>query len=255
MTRASLYDHAEVYDLLFAPDVEVIEFYAEQARRAGGPVLELGCGTGGVLIPIARHGVEATGLDVAPDMLARAAAAARVVGASVRLVEGDMCNFDLQQRFALIFVASNSLSHLADLTSLRRFFRAARRHLAPGARLVFDVSHPDVRALALPGDDRRKHEPVTHSQWGELGVEEQTSYDAATQLTRSLWHLRSVRARRALTFALQLRNFFPCELELLVEANGYALAQRFGDFNGAAFTADSRHQICVCQSVDPGLNL
>ncbi len=251
MTRLSFYDHAEMYDLLFAPEADVVEFYAQQATRAAGPVLELGCGTGRILVPLAQRGRDVTGLDLSPAMLERAKAHAERAGVRVPLIRGDMRAFELKRRFDLVFVASNSLSHLADLESLRGFFAAARDHLTPRGQLVFDVSNPDVRTLALLADDRRNLDPIYHSQWGELRVEERSSYDAAFQVTHSLWYLHSTQRRGAQTFALHLRNFFPCELVLLLESCGFDLLERFGDFNGAPFAAESLHQICVCRAVSP----
>jgi SAM-dependent methyltransferase len=169
-------------------------------------------------------------------------------------VQGDMRDFELERQFDLVFVGSNSLAHLSDLASLRRFFAAVRRHLSPNGRLIFDVANPDVRTLALftlRGDQGRKHDSIHHSQWGELSVEERGTYDAAVQITHFLWYIRSAQSRGAQTFALHLRNFFPCELELLLECCGFVLSERFGDFNGTPFTAESLHQICVCQPVLP----
>lgn len=247
MTRLSFYDHAEIYDLLFAPDPGVIEFYTQQAMRADGAVLELGCGTGRLLVPIALRGLDVMGLELSPAMLERARANAERAGVQISLVQGDMRAFDLKRKFDLVFVGSNSLAHLCDLASLRAFFAAARNQLSTRGRLVFDVSNPDVRALALLADDHRTLDRIQHSLWGELSVEERSSYDAARQVTQSLWHLRSAQHRSAQTFALYLRNFFPCELELLLECCGFALEERFGDFNGATFAAESPHQICACR--------
>jgi SAM-dependent methyltransferase len=220
--------------------------------HASGPVLELGCGTGQLIVPIAQRGVDVTGLDLSPAMLEHARAGAERAGVEVEWVEGDMRDFDLARQFDLVFVGSNSLSHLHDLESQRKFFAAVRRHLTPRGRLVFDVANPDLRTLALFAlleDEGRKHDPIHHSQWGELVVEERGTYDAGTQITRFSWHFRSPNQRSAQTLTLHLRNFFPCELQLLVEHCGFSLSERLGDFNGAPFVAESLHQICMCQPV------
>jgi SAM-dependent methyltransferase len=247
MTRLSFYDHPEIYDLLFAPEAAVIEFYAEHAARAGGPLLELGCGSGGILVPLAQRSLDVTGLDLSAAMLARARAKAERAGVQIPLVQDDMCAAELQQKFELVFVGSNSLAHLSDLGSLRAFFATARNHLSPRGKLIFDVSNPDVRTLALLSDNRRNLDPIQHSEWGELSVEERSTYDAAFQVTHYVWYLRSAQHRSTQTFALHLRNFFPRELELLLEFCGFESLERFGDFNGAPFAAQSPHQICVCR--------
>ena len=249
MARISFYDHPEVYDLLFSPEPPVLEFYAGQAANAGGPVLELGCGTGKLLVPIAQRGVDITGLDSAPAMLDRARTSAARAGVQVQLLEGDMRQLSLERKFALIFLGSNSLAHLSDLDSLKEFFAAVRGQLAPSGKLIFDVANPDVRTLALLADARRQHEPIAHSEWGDLIVEERSRYDAATQITNLLWQIRYASTGSAQTFALNLRNFFPRELELLLKFCGYDLLERLGDFRGEPFTSLSLHQICVCRPV------
>lgn len=247
MSRASFYEHAELYDLLFAAEPTVVAFYVAQAVGAAGAVLELGCGSGQILVPVAARGVDVTGLDNAPAMLERAQVAADNAGIALRLLQGDMRSFDLRQQFDLIYVASNSLSHLSDPADLASFFACVAAHLSARGRLVFDVCHPDVRELARLGDERHEHEPVVHSAWGELHVEERSRYDAATQVTHSVWHMHSRQRRAARTFALQLRNFFPCELDLWLRCSGFRLLNRLGDFDGAAFSSASPHQICICE--------
>jgi ubiquinone/menaquinone biosynthesis C-methylase UbiE len=86
-----------------------IPFYMEEAGRAGGPVLELACGTGRLTIPIAQVGVDIGGLDQCPSMLARARAKASAAGIAIPFVESDCRNFSLERKFALIFMAFNSM--------------------------------------------------------------------------------------------------------------------------------------------------
>src|SRR5689334_10632334 len=96
-----------------------VEFWVDAARAAKGPVLELGCGTGRVLLPIARAGVEVTGLDRSRPMLDKARAnLAReneAVRARVHLHEGDMRDFDLGRRFALVLAPFRSFQHLVEI--------------------------------------------------------------------------------------------------------------------------------------------
>src|SRR3712207_2727600 len=100
--------YPELYDLVYEDYLDDIPFYVEESRRAQGPCLELGCGTGRVLIPVASAGVEVTGLDSSAPMIARArrkvAALPDDVRARITLGEGDMRSFSLERRFALIYV-------------------------------------------------------------------------------------------------------------------------------------------------------
>jgi SAM-dependent methyltransferase len=143
----SFYRNARLYDLMF-PAGPQVRFYVEEARRARGRVLELAGGTGRVLLPIAAEGLECVGLDLSPEMLAEARRKAKESGVEVRWLQGDMSDFELGERFDLIFVASNSLLHLHAMADLVSCFQAVRRHLAPSGRFVFDVFNPSVRLLA-----------------------------------------------------------------------------------------------------------
>ncbi|AFL52270.1 class I SAM-dependent methyltransferase [Sinorhizobium fredii] len=131
-----------------------IEFYLEYARRFGGPILELGTGTGRVLVPLADAGHEVVGMDLSRPMLDRAAAKLRErpeLSHRVRLVEGDMTSFDLEQRFALALVPARSFQHVATPEGQRRALACIRRHLLPGGHLILGRIDPNFELLF--GDD------------------------------------------------------------------------------------------------------
>ena len=124
-----------------------VGFYRDLAREAGGPILELGCGTGRVLLAIARDGIACTGLDASEEMLEEF----RRKGPpeNVRLVRGSMQDFDLgTERFGLIFSAFRSFQHLLTVEDQLACLRAVRRHLAPGGLFAFDVFAPNLERVA-----------------------------------------------------------------------------------------------------------
>lgn len=137
-----------------------MDFYRAEAGRRRGQVLELGCGTGHKLIPIASDGVRCVGLDLSPGMLAEARRKADENGVGVEWVQGDMTSFDLGRTFDLVFITANSLLHLHEAEDLVSCFRSARRHLAPGARFIFDVFNPSVRLLAEADGVRRTRDSL-----------------------------------------------------------------------------------------------
>ena len=98
---ADLYDYVAPYRT--RPDVA---FFVEAAQASGGPVLEVGCGTGRILIPTARAGVDVVGLDLSPHMLQvcqkRVLNEPEAVRSRIRLIQADMRNFDLAQTFKLV---------------------------------------------------------------------------------------------------------------------------------------------------------
>lgn len=137
-----------------------VGFYVAQAEQAGGDVLELGCGTGRILLPIARAGVAITGLDGSREMLARCAEKVAAEPPEVRervtLHHGDVRGFDLGRSFALITAPFRIVQHLVTTDDQLAFLDCAARHLAPGGRLVFDAFNPNFAALVAA--DGTEHE-------------------------------------------------------------------------------------------------
>src|SRR5258708_2781953 len=138
-----------------------VEFYRALAREARGPVLELGCGSGRVLLPIARDGMACTGLDSSDAMLDELARKSHPK--NLRVVPGTMQDFDLgADRFSLIYSAFRSFQHLLTVEDQLSCLRAVRRHLAPGGQFAFDVFAPKLERIA------RTEEPeAEEARWKE----------------------------------------------------------------------------------------
>jgi SAM-dependent methyltransferase len=244
------YSDARLYDRLFPDSKPAVDFYRAEANRQGGRVLEVGCGTGHKLIPIASDGHPCTGLELSTPMLAEAQRKAEERALAVEWVPGDMRDFDLGRTFDLVFVAGNSLLHLHEVTDLVSCFRSVRAHLAPGARFIFDVFNPDVRLLAEADGVRRTRDALSFvdPDRGKVGVDVAETYDAAAQVTRGTWHFSTDFDTDFLVAPLELRSIFPQELPLLLTLGGLRLVERFGDWSGGPFTGDAAIQLCVCEA-------
>ena len=134
------------YDALKAQ--EDISFYLAQAGAAAGPVLEIGCGTGRVTIPLAAAGIEITGLDISASMLEEVRRKADRDSVRIIWVEANGSDFDLGSQFPLIIMPFNSLQFFKDSAPLKQLFDRVRRHLSREGRFVFDVFNPQVSFLA-----------------------------------------------------------------------------------------------------------
>jgi len=246
----AFYSHARLYDLMFPGGGHGGDFYRASADRQGGRVLELGCGTGHKLIPIASDGHSCVGLDFSPDMLAAARRKAEERGVAVEWLQGDMRDFDLGGRFDFVFIAANSLLHLLEAGDLVSCFRSVRRHLAPGARFVFDVFNPGVRLLAGADGVRRTRESLSFMDpdRGNVSVDVAETYDAAAQVMRGTWYLSTDSEPDFVVAPLEIRSVFPQELPLLVSLGGLRLIERFGDWSGRPFAGDASLQLCICES-------
>jgi SAM-dependent methyltransferase len=143
-----LYDHIPSYNLR-----RDVDFYVDLCRQTG-EALELGCGTGRVLVAAAEAGCAVTGLDNSEHMLARCRAKAdglcKLVRDRITLIQADMTNFQLVRTFKLAVVPFRPIQHLATTREQLSFLRCVHQHLQPGGRLVFDVFNPNLALLAAP---------------------------------------------------------------------------------------------------------
>src|SRR3954452_22947968 len=143
METESPYDSiAELYDPWSASLVEDVGFYLEEARRAGGPVVELGVGTGRIAVPIAADGIRVIGIDSSRGMLEVCARRAALAGVDVDLRLGDLREPPVRERVPLVICPFRSMLHMHSDEDRRRAFAAARKLLRPAGRFVFDVFTP-----------------------------------------------------------------------------------------------------------------
>ena len=249
-----LYADPALYDALFPASGKAItdpvrhariaaseRFYLDEARGERR-VLELGCGTGRLTVPIAEAGVSIVGVDFSASMLESARAKARSAGAAIEFIQGDMRSFELDETFSAVFIPGNSLLHMITLEDLQQCFAAVRRHLDKSGRLVFDVSKWDIGVLAR---DPATRFPVMTI--GDIAIEEMASYDSATQVREIKWYFSRPGAPDFRVIDYRLRVIFPEELRALLDGAGFRLGQRFGEFTREAFDASSPRQVCICR--------
>lgn len=244
----SLYDDADLYDLVAPPDAAMERFYVDTAGGSSKRVLDLACGSGRFTIPLAASGAQVIGADLSPVMLAQARLALTAKGLAADLVTLDMRDFDLGRQFDAIVIAANSLMHLHTRDDFARAFSTIARHLAPGGILAFDVFVPSARLLSLPPDERQALGTFSHSHFGPVTIEETIVYDPVAQISHANWYWSKVSERDFRDTILTLRQIYPQELPLLLALGGLKLAHRFGDFDRGPLTPQSFRQVCVAVS-------
>lgn len=242
---------APYYDLIAPSDGADLDLYATMAGALGGPVLELGAGTGRVAVPLAVLGNSVTGIEPSRAMLARAQQRAAAAGVAVDLRCTNMLAYELAPRFSFILCAQDTFLHLTEQRLQIDALALAGRHLAPGGRLVLDLPalggewsawEPGVRPLDLAwsGPD----------EGGSGLVQHFTTFtaDPSTQI-RNVTHILDVTDAsghlRRLTVQFALRFIAPGELPLLVRAAGLRLDAVYGDYDRSPFGPDSRRMVAV----------
>ena len=249
---------AEFYD--FVPgnvDRRDMEFYLDSCRSARGKILELGCGTGRILISAAAAGCEIVGLDISEHMLGKCReklhSRPKEVQARTQIVQGSMTDFDLEETFKLVIIPCRPFHHLVPVADQIASLRCVHRHLAEDGRLVLEVfqvdpmkmhaaftaeESEDFSWIDLP--DGRKFRcthriPAHHrsEQYNDMEVIYHVAYpDGRTE---------------RLVQAFPFRYFFRYEVEHLLARCGFKIAELFGDFDKSPLTDDSPEMIFVAE--------
>jgi SAM-dependent methyltransferase len=245
--------YARFYDLDFG-GLEGDLFMIEQfAARCGSPILELGCGTGRVLVPLARQGYQITGVDVSPNMLEAARRKVELENLSdrVALAQQDMRSLDLDGRFNLVVVAVNSFMHLLTTDDQLGALTRIRRHLNPGGLLLLDLFNPDLSQLLEFRGQVKLDKVMTDPETGHRLMRFRTeSVDLAQQTIRVTFLVDEVddegEVRRTL-FPFSMRYLFRYELELLLRHACLELEALYGSYDLDPFSSDSDKMIVVAR--------
>jgi SAM-dependent methyltransferase len=217
-----------------------VEFYRRLARRTGGPILELGCGTGRVALPLARDGHEVVGLDLSMPML-RIARSKIEPGLRIRFVRGDMARFRLRRKFRLILIPFRAFQHLLTEREQRSCLRRVRSHLAPGGRFILHLFDP-LLEYCLPephpsrADRSRTRNPATGRDV-EIRIRNRRNDPFAQRFSEEWIFIERDargRARRVDRDVLSLRWTYRWEMRYLLELTGFRIEACTGDFFGGA---------------------
>jgi len=234
--KPSPYDAPELYDLLFDSLDFDLPYWLEVGRGAGGPVLEIACGTGRLLLPIRKAGVDIDGLDSSPAMIARLKERARTAGLEVRAEVADMRDFAMGRHYARIFCGFNGFAHCETIEDQLATLRCSLEHLEPGGALVIHMSYPGPAYWSEPeGKPVLEHE-APRPGGGKLQLWDTRRKDVVRQRQDSdveIWELdASERPVAAHKFSTHQRWVYRFELELLLRSAGFARFEFFGGFDG-----------------------
>jgi SAM-dependent methyltransferase len=257
MTMHDQYDRiARYYDLSHDRLADDIPFLLGLAAETGGPVLEPGCGSGRLLVPLARAGHAVTGVDNSPEMLARAET--RLTGepdgvrGRARLLAGDIKKLSLPDGapYGLIVFGYNTFMHL-DEAGAGAALKRLRPLLRAGGRLAIDVANPMILAAAADDPDFELEDTLRDELRGET-IRQYTAYEGAPgeQMVDVTWVYEQVGAEAAPTKArLQLHYLYPHQYDLLLTLTGFRLTAIYGDYDRSPFTEESERLILVAEGV------
>jgi SAM-dependent methyltransferase len=239
---ADYYDYVQVY-----AERADVAFWVDEARRSGGPVLELGCGTGRVLLPVAHAGIEITGLDASRKMLSvlgqRLGQESTEVRDKVELVEGDMRDFDLGRQYALVIIPFRPFQHLITVNEQVACLAAIRKHLRPDGRLIFDLFNPSLTALL---DESRAEEQAPeagvqmpdgrrfHRTWRRTGID---FFNQVQQIEMYYYVTHPDGRQERGVHAFPMRWLHRFEAEHLLARCGFQVEQLYSDYDRSPYGA------------------
>lgn len=238
---------ASYYDLTHADLTEDIPFILRCAQLANGRILELGCGSGRLLRPLAQAGYTVTGVDNSATMLARArallAAQPTAVAQRVTVQQMDMSHLALDGRYALILIPYNTFMHLDSAQALATLKKAVA-HAQPGGRLLIDLDNPFTIANSPEDHLLTLENLLTDPESGDLVVQMASNkLDTLEQCLHITWlYDRSPKLGGAVHRTVAQASYhyrYPHQLELMLQESGWGSVAFYGDYGRMPFDEES----------------
>jgi SAM-dependent methyltransferase len=245
---------ARFYDFEQQHFTDDIPFYITYAQQCGGEVLEGACGTGRILIPMAQAGSTVTGLDNSQGMLDVAKKKVeqldKITQSRISLIRGDLTDFNIGKRFALIFIAYRSFQCLVTKEEQGACLDCIRKHLADDGLVILDLFAPRHDYLA----EQKRHLELSSFFDETLGAEvTRRAEDEYNLVNQTLKEDRAYEWKdhqgnqQCYTWSFELSYLFRNEAELLLEKHGLAVTDVFGDFKKAPYDYYSGEQVFVAR--------
>ena len=236
----------QLYDLYFNGVEGDVEFYLDEAKDGQGPTLEIGCGTGRILVPLAREaGIPVTGLDVSEPLLNIALSKLKLESESVqkrsKVIVGDMRDFDLCEKFATVLLPYRTFQHLLTPADQISALNAIRRHLEKEGRLVFNIFEPsdEIQRNGWSAPLRLDTEIIDPSTNDMISVYFSRFCDPQTQIMEQSFIFErwdnSGQSKDRCIQNLSLRWSTEWELRHLFGAAGFSVVAFYGDFSGSPY--------------------
>ena len=227
-----------------------VEWYRRKAVESGGPVLELGAGTGRVTIPIAEAGIRVAAVDVDAGMLDRLRQKAATLPAEpqsrVTVHQGDMRSFALGEQYALVIIPFRAFLHNITRDDQLATLRRAHAHLRPGGELALNVFHPSLQYMAANAGAYagvwRWRKTSNLPGGGFVVYSEASRYNTVHQRLESMIRTEEFGADGSLLLTnmmhLELAYLYPSDIASLLAESGFELVRISGDFFGRPFERD-----------------
>lgn len=230
--------------------IDDLPFYSRWLKKKKtGNILELCYGTGRLTIPLAQEGYNITGVDYTSSMLEQAKVKASDVGLDIAFIETDIRTLNLQEKFDLIFIPFNSIHHLYENEDLFKTFNTVKNHLKDGGLFLLDCFNPNIQYIVEGEKELKEIATYTTDDGREILIKQSMRYENKTQINRIEWHY-FINGDFDSIQNLDMRMFFPQELDAYLSINGFKIIHKFGGFKEEIFEDKSEKQIFVCRKIN-----
>jgi len=241
-----IYSDPELYDSAHWWKINDIDFITNSANKFGGPILELGAGTGRLALPILEMGHTYTGIESSPAFVKCTKNKVQKFGDKATILKGDMRSFELDQKFQFIFIGFNSIFHLLTNEDVKSCFKYIHKHLTEEGTFLIDTFIPDPLFLYR---DKQKYYVMEFdtSDGVHCIVSETNEYDNETQINHIQWYFNYEGKDDPEIFKFDMHMIYPDTMDRLLSDAGLVIREKYGDYEKTPLGPESQLQIYECK--------
>lgn len=229
-----------------------LPFYSHWLKkRKEGSILELCCGTGRLTIPLAQEGYKITGVDNSTTMLNQAKQKASELNLPICFIKSDIRSLELPEKYDIIFIPFNSIHHLYTNQDFFNVLIRVNKHLKENGYFLFDCFNPNIHYIVQSENQENTMAEYTTKDGRQVVIKQTMTYENETQINRIKWHYY-INGEFNSVQHMDMRMFFPKEIEAYLAMHGFRIMNRFGGFKGEIFESKSEKQIFVCRKSNDG---
>ncbi len=238
---------AEIYDSVYLGTEGDLDFYVNETKKIKGNVLEIACGTGRILLPLLKKGVNIEGIDLSARMLDVLNKKAKSLHLKPKVWEADMRNFNAKKKYDLIIVPYRAFNHIETSADQIKTLKNFKKHLKEQGKLIINFFYPSFTVMAKRNGVKTKRDTVKIN-----GVkyfrQEQIQYEPMKQLIRATSFLTDAKGQTYKTLLMHLCYIYKKEFELLLSAAGFKTWKVYGGFKGEKLKDEKQEMVWIIKN-------
>lgn len=246
---------AHIYDLVWQGNKEDIDFYHQITKNERQPILELGCGTGRVAIPLACAGLKVVGIDISAKMIDEAKKKLSNMGkiaGNIRFERQDMRDFQLSEKFGACIIPFRSFLHLLSLKDQEDCLKNIHNHLKAQGKLIFNIFVPNLKWI-VKGRVKSDKKIINVDEKHEVEYYFDSKFDNFNQTIEVVLNVNYKNGAEGKPenqkIKFHARYIYPFEMYHLLTKYNFKVLELYGDFNCKTFSPDSTEMVWVCEKV------